>query len=454
MKDGLLEHGEILSYWDIILGPIYLMILFFIVYKYIQRYEQLEIQKYCLPAFSLKIFSAIVTALLYHYYFISIDAKGYFYGSMLVYDTFFKDPSIGFELLTTPLSQFSDAAKALYNQFPSGQFGCSACRQVIKIGTLLSFFTFNTYIPIALILALISFLGSWKLFQVFYDLYPRQHLLIAVAILFLPSIVFWGSSGLTKDTIVMPCVSFLVWSSYNIFIKKRFELFLFLILIVCTYFLVTIKIYIAIILIPSLIGWIAIYYFLSIKKVGPKLILALGTILVSISSIQLVGYHNQSFSFKHILSTAIHVQQFNKRITALDNSETVFRIGDLNKSAKSFLMIPKAINVTLFRPYPWEVSKKTIIPFIFESLFFIFFTIYVIYKVRFKTLLRVMSKDPHFYFCLFYALLFAIGIGVTTYNFGTLTRYKIPCISFYLLALIILLNEEFTLRQVRKGPGM
>lgn len=43
-------------------------------------------------------------------------------------------------------------------------------------------------------------------------------------------------------------------------------------------------------------------------------------------------------------------------------------------------------------------------------------------------------------FCFFFSIVFALFVGSTTLNFGTLVRYKIPCMPFYIIALILILE--------------
>jgi ABC-type uncharacterized transport system permease subunit len=47
-------------------------------------------------------------------------------------------------------------------------------------------------------------------------------------------------------------------------------------------------------------------------------------------------------------------------------------------------------------------------------------------------------------YCLLFALVFALFVGVTTLNFGTLVRYKIPCMPFYIIALVLILERHKT----------
>lgn len=44
-------------------------------------------------------------------------------------------------------------------------------------------------------------------------------------------------------------------------------------------------------------------------------------------------------------------------------------------------------------------------------------------------------------YCFLFALLFALFVGATTPNFGTLVRYKIPAMPFYVLAIFLIRNN-------------
>jgi hypothetical protein len=74
-------------------------------------------------------------------------------------------------------------------------------------------------------------------------------------------------------------------------------------------------------------------------------------------------------------------------------------------------------------------------------LFTLSFTLYVFFKVGlFKTVVSIIG-DPVILFCLTFAIIFAFAIGFTSFNFGALARYKIPCLPFYFVAMILLLDK-------------
>jgi hypothetical protein len=66
--------------------------------------------------------------------------------------------------------------------------------------------------------------------------------------------------------------------------------------------------------------------------------------------------------------------------------------------------------------------------------------IYVFFRVGPINFIGSFFKDPMIFFCFFFSIVFAIFVGATTLNFGTLVRYKIPCLPFYIIALFIILD--------------
>ena len=50
-------------------------------------------------------------------------------------------------------------------------------------------------------------------------------------------------------------------------------------------------------------------------------------------------------------------------------------------------------------------------------------------------------RDPAIMYCITFSFLFALFVGATTPNFGTLCRYKIPCMPFYVVALFLIIDK-------------
>src|SRR5204863_6631919 len=95
-------------------------------------------------------------------------------------------------------------------------------------------------------------------------------------------------------------------------------------------------------------------------------------------------------------------------------------------------------NVTLFRPYIWESKKIIVLISALEALLFLFITLKVLFTVGIVKVWRTISNDPAIQFCLVFSIIFAFAVGISSYNFGALSRYKIPCVPFYAMALILI----------------
>jgi hypothetical protein len=106
--------------------------------------------------------------------------------------------------------------------------------------------------------------------------------------------------------------------------------------------------------------------------------------------------------------------------------------------------IPAGIIVTLFRPYLWEVKKPIMLLSSLEGLAFIILTLMVFYKVGFFNTIKKIAKDPNLLFFFIFSMIFAFAVGISTGNFGTLSRYKIPCMPFFAALLLILYYQHKT----------
>ena len=104
---------------------------------------------------------------------------------------------------------------------------------------------------------------------------------------------------------------------------------------------------------------------------------------------------------------------------------------------------PAAINVALFRPWLWEVKNPVMLLEAMESLFILMFSIYTLF-IFIRNIpigLSVISDNPSIMFMIVFAIIFAFSVGFTSYNFGSLSRYRIPLLPFYVGAILILRAE-------------
>jgi hypothetical protein len=77
-----------------------------------------------------------------------------------------------------------------------------------------------------------------------------------------------------------------------------------------------------------------------------------------------------------------------------------------------------------------------------EAVVFLSLTLFVFFKNGVIEFFRRVFSDPNLTFLLIFSLIFAFAVGISSGNFGALSRYKIPCMPFYGAFLMILINYE------------
>ena len=420
---------------DLIVTPILLILVYIGAYVARPWFTDPVIRKYYFPAITLKIFGALALGFLYQFHYGGGDTFNFHtIGSRYIWEAFIDSPSKGIDLLFSngefSGSTYEYASKIYFYRDPSSFF-------VIRVATIFDLLTFSTYSSTAILFSIVSFLGSWAFFIAMYRQTPHLHKLIAMAILFIPSVVFWGS-GLMKDTLTFACLGFMTYACSNLFIRHRKRIISLLLLVVSAWVIFSVKKYILLCFIPAAFLWLYVKQINMIKSAVFKLMMlpfvAGLIIVVGYFSVDLISRDDPRYALDKIAETS--------RITAYDigfftgrDAGSNYSLGDLDGTVSGMVKLtPQAINVSLFRPYLWEVRNPLMLLSALESAALLLLTAYVIIKKR--TSLFETINNPNVAFCLFFSLSFAFAVGISTFNFGALSRYKIPLLPFYSLSLI------------------
>ena len=151
------------------------------------------------------------------------------------------------------------------------------------------------------------------------------------------------------------------------------------------------------------------------------------------------------FSLDEVVATAQSYQDWHYLDGDLETSGrgSSYTLGEYDATLPGIIsMIPNSIAVTLFRPYLWEIRSAIMGVSAIESSFVILLTLYALWKVRITRMIYQFRADSFLTMCLIFSLIFAFSVGFSSYNFGALVRYKIPCIPMYLSVLFVLLNYD------------
>ncbi len=427
---------------DLLFTPIYLVIIYAIAYIIRPKLTDKVTHKYFMPALTLKIVGAIALGLIYQYYYQYGDTLRYHFFSEVISNLLIEKPALGIKILFSEYNT-SDSLISYYlndNYFFRREGGGFL---ILKICGIIGVICQRSYYTIAVVFAFIGFIGGWYLFKTFYEAYPKLHKKLFLITLCIPSIVLWGS-GILKDTITLSCLGILTYAIYKLFIVKRLRLVYILTASMAIYFILILKIYILLCFFPSVLLWVFSHKIASIKNVALKFLMTpVVLILLSVVAyfvIQGISSYDSRYSLENLEKT-VHVTSDWITYTS-GTSGSFYSLGDDFELSLAGVLskLPAGINVTLFRPYIWEVNNIVMLIASLESLLLLLFTMYVLYKTGVTTFFKIISQHAITKFLFVFSLSFAFAVGISTYNFGTLVRYKIPCIPFYLALLIIVLH--------------
>lgn len=428
---------------DLIITPIY-FILFTAIAYFIRPYvTNAQTKKYFLPALWVRFAGAILLGVLYQFYYGGGDTFNYWeHGSRWIYEAFQEDITIGLKLLLdggggrTLDETYTYSTRIWYYRDP-------ASYMVVRLSAIFDLFTFHTYSASALFFAVFSFSGMWAMYSALQAKYPLNANRLAIAILFIPSVIFWGS-GILKDTVTLGALGWMTWALVRWIDLKKKSIKELVVFIVAFFLIFSIKKYILICFIPMVAVWLFLKNLKRIRNVILRvLIIPFLLALFGISgffALQQISREDDKYELESLAERA--------RITAYDirygwgartGGDGGYDIGLPDGTWQSMIrLMPAAINVSLFRPYLWEVRNPLMLLSAMEAIIVLVFFIRMLLKRGF---IKNFS-DPFLIFCLGFSLLFAFAVGISTFNFGTLMRYKIPFMPFIGLFLIYKSDTE------------
>lgn len=429
-----------MTFLDFIAFLIYTLIFSWLFSISRKKFKNEELRIYHRNFFWIKVFAAFCYSIFVYYISLGDTTTLYFPEGYNLYKIILKDPS---KLHLLFESGKNIDANMLMHPIQIGYFADAGNFMVIRLTALLCFITFGKYMAINLIFSMIAFTGVWKLYRFFYDQYEKLHKQLAIAILFLPTFTFW-SSGILKEPLVIASLGWLTYSLYQMAYKKRNLIKNIIRISIAIYIFSIIKIYILIAYLPPFIIFLLLKNTMLIKNTLIKIIMATIFITGSIFIfIQVSDKMRDSFGKLEgdNLTENISMRQQNFKDQSKSSEGSFFTLGvTFDGSLSSLIKLsPAAINATLFRPYVWESRNFSTLLSSLESLAIMLFTLYVIIRVGIIRFILTLIKRPIVLYCFFYSVVFALFVGASTLNFGTLVRYKIPAMPFYVISLFLIL---------------
>lgn len=444
MNSGL---NSWISIYDVVLPPLYLILIFLFASYYARiKLKKNNHYKYFVPALSLKLIGSTGLCLVYTFYYSDGgDVTNYFNAAKTYLNTFLNgDFEMFWEMVNFKTSNIS-LCNYYYKGYGVIEFSAddhyALFTSVISIPFVL--FGAKSFICSSMLLATVSLLGLWKLYEVFVIEMPHLKKQMAYAIFFIPSVFFWGS-GMLKDTYTISSVGFFTFGFYNFFILKKRNVKFILYSIISAYVMLNIKPYVLFAILPGCLIWLNFARITSIKSqllrsIIIPLILSVTFILV-LALLQSLGSVLGEYSLDNILIKAAKTQQ--DLIRGEQYGSNYHNIGTFEPTLAgiSSKLLP-ALDQALLRPYLWDARNPVMLLSGIENFIILILTIIVLVKSKFFGVFKLIFSQPILTFMFVFAIFFAFSVGLTTANYGALVRLKIPCMPFFVGVILYAYNH-------------
>jgi len=441
---------------DYLILPLYLLVIYILARRKCKKnIEETPAYKYYIPALFVRIAAGIAFCFVYIYHYGGGDTTNYFQGGMALYKMAHYNIEGFFYILINGLTENrTHRFDMLHGAPPIYMMRDAETFFVIRFIAPIIFLSAKSFLITTVFMAWFAHSGIWRLFLVFNHYFPKYHKQLAFAILFFPSVVFWGS-GIMKDTITISAAGWFTYSVFLIFIKKKKIKLGIIAIIIASYLILSVKPFVLIALLPGTVIWVMFYRIKSIKNkvirvlVAPALIVffaAAGMFIMSQLSSSMGAYS----SLDSILEKAVITQQDLIREEAY--GEGAYNIGLFEPTLAGIApKFPVAVIAGLFRPFPWEARNFFMMVSALENIMLILLVLFCFIRVGILKFFILIFEEPLLLFSFIFAIFFAFSVGLTSANFGALVRYKIPLLPFFVGTLFVTLNKVKEVYAERKA---
>ena len=437
---------------DLYVTPFYLAIIYAIAYGVRSSVTNVYTKKYFIPALTVKIVGAIALGILYHTLYAG-DTNNYYRQAGIIYKAFGDSFAAGLELVTTS-GDITPAIRKYTDQLTWFGHGSNEYF-VIRVAAVFAVLSFNTYTVIAVLFAFVTFSGMWAMYMTFAKIRPQVYQELAIAVFFLPSVFFWGS-GLLKDSLCLGALGWLFYAFYRGAIERKSVLRCSLVGASAVGVIFAMKVYILLAFMPPALLWVFNENSNKIRNTAVRwlskpLFLGVGIVVALYAFTQLAASDDR-FNVDKIGAQSKLTSDYLQQVSATERGSG-YSIGVQDGTIGSMVKLaPQAVVVSLFRPFLWEARNPTMLLSALESTYFIILTLRILRRVGLVKTFSTISRVPVLTLCFVFSLIFAISVGISSGNFGTLVRYKIPLMPFYLSGLYILQSITVPIATLRNRP--
>jgi hypothetical protein len=324
----------------------------------------------------------------------------------------------------------------------------SSTGAMVAAAAIVAWLTGGGPYTLCLVFGIGAYFGKVALYRAFRESFPESmHRGLLVSAMLVPSVVFW-SSAVLKEAVAIMGLGYVVLGLVRLASRAWRSALPML-------FLggVVVALFKAYILFALALGAAGFFYArwsggrsLAIKPVYLGLGAALG-----VGSIVALGRVFPEFSPENFGEAAAAYQEVGQVVTG----GSTYAMGDSSKTTLmgQLVFAPFALLSSLFRPFLFEARNAQMLANALETTVILVLTGMIFLRRRLADIWTTVSRTPMLMLCLVFVLTFAVAVGLTTTNLGTLSRYRMPLVPF-LCVLLVALRQPMT-RTVsdRAGPA-
>lgn len=443
------------TYLDL-LAPLYLVLFYYIATLIVNKNKTNPLyKKYFLQGFWYKMLGAFGFYLVYAFYYRGGDSCTYFVNGVAFNEyMIFENFGDGLRVIFSNIWGVDDLPawivnKSIYYYQEGYILRNSKALLVVRVSAVVSIFSLNSYLCTCMTFGFLSYLAIFKLFVLFCELFPMLHKQFSFAFLKIPSVIFWGSA-VNKDTICLAMLCVLIYTFYRQFVQLRFSLKYMLYMLLSIYLIFNIKNYILIAAIPGLFVLALVNY--QNKIVGSNFRFVTTPLMILVAALSFAFlYQSIAKDFEELSTNSIEERAEGFMIDHSRIQETQggsgYSLGEFEYTTSGILKkAPLALAVTLFGPFPWQVRNIVMLLSTLESTYFLYLFFITLVNRKGINLFFKRLTNPILLFCISFVIILGVTVGLTSFNYGALVRFKIPVLPFFAVFLALISYYPTTIK--------
>lgn len=427
---------------DFFLIPVYIFIYYVIAVRIRNRYpNSIEYQHYFLRGLAYKFIGSLSFGMIYMFYYKGGDSLAFYDTIKPLYGYFFKNMAGWVNFIFSIDNPYPiECAYEAHAKGVAYLLRGSASLTTIKVGAVINMLCFNSYFACSLTFAFFSYLMTWQCFLLFTSIYKAEIKGLAVAFLMIPSLIFWGSA-VSKDCIMLSAIMYFIVTYYRMVILKERILRNIIIIVVLGFIISLIRGFILFTLIPCLLLMTIVYYRSIFRNalvrfvMGPVLLVS--ALVLSYFFVQRLGESVESYKLDSLAAKAEGFRSWHSYLGETQGG-SAYSLGDIEYTPLGVLRsAPQAIIISLFGPFLWQIRSPFMLMSGLESLLLLIAMVRTLINKRIYEIFGVLFRDYMLAFIIPFVLILGVAIGLTSFNYGALVRYKIPILPFFVASFYI-----------------